>query len=122
MWRGIKLLSFWHRDQVRDARFQSSAGFRTDKTVSSHCVTALEVLHISAEPGCAMKSREVGMARTTTRSEQHNLGAQLLHPYPRETHMAWTLSLLQKTLKWDVSLLNVQIYDGFTGIPAHTPV
>lgn len=59
MWRGIKLLSFWHRDHVRAARFQSSAAFRTSKTMASCCSTAVEVNCISAEPGCAVRSREV---------------------------------------------------------------
>jgi len=65
MWRGIKLLSFWHRDQVGSGRFQSSAAFRTARTTASCCGTALEVQGITAEPGCAMKSQGMGMARAT---------------------------------------------------------
>lgn len=78
MWRGIKLLSSWHCDQVRAARFQSSAAFRTGRTVASHCGTAERIQCISAEPGGPGKKWG---ARTAIWPEQHSL-VQPLHSHP----------------------------------------
>lgn len=72
MWRGIKLLSCWRHDQVHSARFQSSAAFTPGKTVASCCGTAVEVHCVSAEPGYAVKSQGIGMARSAVRPEQHS--------------------------------------------------
>lgn len=36
-------MSFWRRDQVRAARFQSSAAFRTGRTLAAHCGTAVRI-------------------------------------------------------------------------------
>jgi len=97
MWKGIKLLSFWHCDQAHAARFQSSAAFSTGKTIASRCGMAVEVHCISAEPGCTVKSRGAGTARTAAQPKQHSRGAQPLDsyaeqhicpkpsPYPRKT-------------------------------------
>lgn len=75
-------MSFWHRDQIGAARFQSSAAFRTGKTAASHCGVAVEVQGIAAEPGCAVKSQATGMARTTAQPEGHGQGAQHHQTFP----------------------------------------